>query len=135
MNRDREFGFRRIDDVELIHSRSGLFPRPPLSAGSLELVQEFRSTPTATESLLLLWFSAISRGRELIAKCRRIQMAYIAYLWYFTQRLKRREKYTWFHDAPRKNSSFEFVIQANFPFSQRWQTFSRRGLFRNLRTA
>jgi hypothetical protein len=78
MNRDREFGFRRIEDVELIHFQSGLFLRPPLSAGSLELVQEFRSTPTAAESFLLLWSSAFSRGPEFIAKRRRIQMADIA---------------------------------------------------------
>ena len=37
-------------------------------------------------------------------------MADIAYLWYFMERLKSREEHTWFHDAPRKISSFYLYL-------------------------
>jgi hypothetical protein len=92
MNRSREFGFPEIDDVELIHFQGGLFLRPPLCVGTLKLVQEFCSAPTAAESALPLWPSGFSGRPEFIAKQRRIQVADIAYLWYFMQGLKSREK-------------------------------------------
>jgi hypothetical protein len=83
MNRSRELGLPEIDDGKLIHFQCGLFLRPPLGVGTLKLVQEFCSAPTAAESFLFLGFCGFSSGREFIAKHWRIQMADIAYLRYF----------------------------------------------------
>jgi hypothetical protein len=109
MNRSSGLGLLEIDDVELVHFQGSLFLRPPLSVGALKPVQEFCSTPTAAESLLLQRFSGCRDCVELIAEQRKIQMADVTCLWHFVQRLKSREKHTWFHDAPRKNSSAELA--------------------------
>jgi hypothetical protein len=87
-----ELGLLEIDDVKLIHFQRGLFLRPPLGVGTLKLVQEFCSAPTAAESLLLLWFSGFSGCLEFKTKHWRIQLADVAYLRHFIQRLKSREK-------------------------------------------